>query len=352
MSSDQQLTGSGLVKRVQASMLGLQHHLEGNSIITRTPVEQIGTVNGHNITVKREDMQSIGSFKIRGAYNAIRRADPKVAMKGLTTASAGNHSQGFALTARALGYPATAFMPESTPINKQNATKALGAKVVLHGANFDEAQKFCLEYSRQHGLLYVPPFDHPDVIAGQGTAVLEALDQAPQATHLYIPIGGGGLMAGAIVATRWHKANVGNRIQKIIGVEAAGAASMAAAVHASKLVNLEVASTIAEGIKVRQVGQMAFQIVQQGIRDGLVELMVVEENEIKQAMMLQKAITNCMPEGAGAVALAGVLSNSKGNADRQEALVISSGCNIDSVLASQIERETTLPAGLRKLAMC
>jgi threonine dehydratase len=352
MATNKQLDSTPLVKQIRSSMLDLQRHLEGNSIITRTPVEQIGTVNGQNITVKREDMQSIGSFKIRGAYNAIRRADPKVAMKGLTTASAGNHSQGFALTARAMGYPAIAFMPESTPLTKQNATKALGAKVVLHGANFDEAQKFCLEYSQQHGLMYIPPFDHPDVIAGQATAILEALDQAPQATHLYIPVGGGGLLAGAIVAAQWHKANVGNRVQRIIGVEAAGAASMAAAVKANQLVNIDISPTIAEGIKVRQVGQMAFDIVQQGIKAGLVELMSVEEAEIKQAMVLQKAITNRLPEGAGATSLAGALSSSRHNVKGQEALVISSGCNIDSVLARQIENETILPAGLRKLALC
>lgn len=339
-----------LTQQILSSMLDLEQHLKSNKLILRTPVEQIGTINGQNITVKREDLQSIGSFKIRGAYNAIRLADPVVARKGLVTASAGNHSQGFARSAKAFGYPATAFMPESTPLTKQKATRALGAKVVLVGANFDEAQAHCLEYSRHHGLLYIPPFDHPDVIAGQATAILEALGQAPQATHLYIPIGGGGLMSGAIIATQWHKAHIGNRIQKIIGVEATGAASMAAAVLANKLVNLDSIHTIAEGINVRQVGQMAFSIVQQAVKDGLVELMTVKDAEIKQAMVLQKAVTNRMPEGAGATALAGVLNNPR-TSSGQEALVISSGRNIDSILASQIEDEISLPGNLQRLVL-
>ncbi|HWZ66009.1 MAG TPA: pyridoxal-phosphate dependent enzyme [Patescibacteria group bacterium] len=339
-----------LTKQILSSMLDLQKHLKNNEFILRTPIDKIRTTNGRNITVKREDLQSIGSFKIRGAYNAIRLADSDIAKKGLVTASAGNHSQGFARSAKAFGYPAIAFMPQSTPLTKQKATRALGAKVVLIGANFDEAKAHCLEYSRKHGLLYIPPFDHPDVMAGQATAVLEALGQAPQTTHLYVPVGGGGLLAGAIVATQWHKKHIGNKVQKIIGVEAAVAASMAAAVLANKPINLDSARTIAEGINVRQVGQMAFDIAQQAVNDGLVELMEVDDDEIKQAMVLQKSVTNLMPEGAGATALAGALKASS-NSD-QKALVISSGCNIDSILANQIEAETPIQASLQQLAVC
>jgi threonine dehydratase len=200
------------------------------------------------VYIKPENLQRTGAFKIRGAYNKIMKMDDESKSRGLIASSAGNHAQGVAYAAQQLGVKATIVMPAHTPLIKVDATKALGADVVLHGEVYDDAYKKAVELQKEHGYTFVHPFDDEDVIEGQGTIALEILKELPDTDIILVPVGGGGLISGIACAAKKINPTV-----KIIGVEPEGAASALAAINEDRIVSLNEAVTIADGTAVNNM---------------------------------------------------------------------------------------------------
>jgi threonine dehydratase len=277
---------------------------------------------GSRIWLKREDHQSIFSFKLRGAYNKMARLSPEVAAAGVITASAGNHAQGVALSARRLGIPARIVMPVTTPPIKIEAVTALGAEVVLHGDTYDEAHDLALRQVEEEGLLYVHAYDDRDVIAGQGTIGVEILRQhAGPIDAIFVPVGGGGLIAGVAAYVKHLRPDTA-----IIGVEPADAACLHAALRDGKRTILDRVGIFADGAAVRQVGEEPFRIA----RDRIDGVICVDTDEICAAILDIFEDTRTIAEPAGALAVAGLKQyvEEKGISD-QIFVSIVSGANIN-----------------------
>lgn len=284
---------------------------------------------GYPLLFKCENLQTTGAFKLRGAMNFMTARDRSELAQGVTAASAGNHAQGVAYAADLLGVPAKIFMPESTPPQKVQATRDLGAEVVLTGANFDESFAAAQADSNQHGTVFIHPFDDPLVMAGQGTIGLEILKDLPDIANLLVPIGGGGLLAGITTAIKEHNPQV-----RIIGVESAAAPCMYRAVHDNRISEVPLSTTIADGIAVKKAGQMTTPIIQNLVDD----LVLVEEEEIALAIVSLLEKSKLLVEGAGAVPLAALL-NGRAKEIRGKTVCLLSGGNIDvRTLALVVER--------------
>jgi threonine dehydratase len=278
---------------------------------------------------KCENLQRTGSFKIRGACNFLHNQTDENRRRGVITASAGNHAQGVAFAATEFGIPALVVMPENTPLAKVLATREYGAEVVLHGASFDEAVNQARQLETERGMLFVPAFDHPLVMAGQGTVGLEILEDLPDADTLLVPIGGGGLIAGIATAAKAHKPTL-----RIIGVEAAGAPTALLSRRKGEIVTLAAARSLADGIVIKRLGEQTFPIIEALVDD----IVSVEEEEIAQAIvsLLEKA--KLVVEGAGAVTLAALLYGRK-TLQPGKTVCILSGGNIDvQTIARVVER--------------
>ena len=270
-------------------------------VAAETPLDHAHTLSarlGSPLLLKREDLQPIFSFKIRGAFNKIRLlADSGVT--GVVTASAGNHAQGVALSARHLGLPACIVMGRATPQIKVDAVARLGARIVLHGDTYDEAAVHATSFATETGFAYVHPFDDLDVIAGQGTVGMEILRQhTGPLSAVFVPVGGGGLIAGVGTYVRYLRPDV-----KIIGVEAEGAASMTRAVAAKRRVRLplDTLDLFADGTAVRQVGKESFRLARRCID----EMVTVNVDEICAAVKDVFDDTRVLAEPSGALAVAG-----------------------------------------------
>jgi threonine dehydratase len=310
-----------LKKRVRLTELIHSHHFS----------EKLG----FPLYFKCENLQRTGSFKIRGAMNFMTAQSREALAGGVITASAGNHAQGVAFSADLLGVKATVFMPESTPPQKVFATRDYGAEVVLTGRNFDEAYAAALEAGKKSGALFVHPFDDPLVMAGQGTIGLEVLDQLPDLAAILVPIGGGGLISGIATAIRESHPQV-----RIIGVEAAAAPSMHFSLKKGEIVEAPLTVSLADGIAVKRVGENTFPIVR-----GLVdEVVLVEEEEIAQAIVALLERTKLLVEGAGAVTLAALLYG-KIPAVAGKTVSLLSGGNIDVKTISVVVERGLLAAG-------
>jgi len=275
---------------------------------------------GHEVWLKREDTQPVFSFKLRGAYNKIASLTPDQRSAGVVAASAGNHAQGVALAASRFGCRAVIVMPKTTPEIKVEAVRALGGEVILEGDNYDEAAAFALTYCLDGGMTYVHPYDDPDVIAGQGTVALEILRQLPDFDAVFVPIGGGGLIAGigsvikALRPATW-----------IIGVEPEDAASMKAALEHGSPVELDHVGRFADGVAVKKVGALTFKIGKEVID----EIVTVSNDEICGAIKEIFEDRRAIVEPAGALAYAGLKKWST-KADRPMTLVaIACGANIN-----------------------
>ena len=218
----------------------------------------------NQVFLKPENLQRTGAFKIRGAYNKIVKLDEESKKKGLIASSAGNHAQGVAYAAKALGVKATIVMPAHTPLIKVEATEAYGANVVLAGEVYDESYKKAVELQQEHGYTFVHPFDDEDVMEGQGTIALEILEELPDTDIILVPIGGGGLISGIACAAKQMKPTI-----KIIGVEPEGAASALAAINEDKVVSLKEAVTIADGTAVKTIGDKTFDYIKEYV-DGII----------------------------------------------------------------------------------
>jgi threonine dehydratase len=290
-------------------------------VIRPTPVEQshaISELVGRPVLFKPEHRQRTGSFKIRGAYNHIARLPPH---GEVVAASAGNHAQGVALAASKCGLAATIFMPENAPLPKVAATRGYGATVRLEGANVDASMAAASEHVARHGGHLVPPFDDPLVIAGQGTVGLEIAREAPEATVVVVPVGGGGLLAGVAAALAACRPEI-----RVIGVEAAGAAAMRAAMDAGQRTTLASVNTMADGIANRTVSELTLAHVQAFVDD----VIMVSEEEISRAVLLSLERVKAVVEPAGAVGLAALLSGRiPGDGP---AVTILSGGNVDPLL--------------------
>lgn len=295
---------------------------------------------GLPVYFKCENLQRTGSFKIRGALNFLL-CQPREALEpGVITASAGNHGQGVAFAARLLGIHSTVFMPESTPLQKVHAVRDLGAEIVLIGSNFDEAKTAARERSNATGSLFVHPFEEPLVMAGQGTIGLELLAELPDLSTIIVPIGGGGLISGIATAIRESHPRV-----RIIGVETSVAPAMHFSLKRGRLMETPVGMSLADGIAIKRPGEAAFRI----IRDLVDEVVLVEEEEIAQAIMLLLEQSKLLVEGAGAVSLAALLHGKIARPEGKTVCLLSGG-NIDvKTIATVVERG--LVAGGRYLKL-
>jgi threonine dehydratase len=278
---------------------------------------------------KCENLQRTGAFKIRGALNFMTSQPRENLANGVITASAGNHAQGVAFSADLLGVRAVVYMPETTPPQKVFATRDYGAEVVLTGKNFDEAYAAAQKYQQDTGALFVHPFDDPLVMAGQGTIGLELLNELPDLANILVPIGGGGLIAGIATAIKETHPQV-----RIIGVEAAAAPSMHYSLERGRITEVPLAVSLADGIAVKRVGQRTFPIV----RELVDEVVLVEEEEIAQAIVGLLERSKLLVEGAGAVTLAALLNRRVKDLSGKTVCLLSGG-NIDvKTIAIVVER--------------
>ena len=282
---------------------------------------------GNDVYIKPENLQRTGSFKLRGAYNKISKLTDAEKACGVIAASAGNHAQGVALAAQRLGIKAVIVMPRHTPLIKVEATRQYGAEVVLAGEVYDEAYEKACELQREHGYVFVHPFDDEDVIEGQGTIALEILEELPNADIILVPIGGGGLISGVAAAAKLKNPQI-----KIIGVEPEGAASAKAAVAEGKPVNLPSVSTIADGAAVKLIGTRDLDYIQTYVD----EIVTVSDYELMEAFLLLAEKHKIIGENAGLLSVAGL---KKLRVRGKTVVSILSGGNIDVLtIASMITK--------------
>lgn len=290
---------------------------------------------GAPLYFKCENLQRTGSFKIRGATWFLACQDASRLKAGVITASAGNHAQGVALAARQAGIDATVVMPQTTPLAKILATRDYGAEVILQGFGYDEAAAHARELEQAQNLLYVPAFDHPLIIAGQGSIGLEILEDLPEVETLVVPIGGGGLISGIASAVKTQRPQV-----RIVGVEAAGAAAALQSRRAGRRVRLPEAQSLADGIALKTLGEETFPIIEALVDD----LVTVEEEAIARAIVTLLEKAKLVTEGAGAVGLAALFGEGP-PIHRGSTVCVLSGGNIDVQTLSRVVERGLLEEG-------
>ncbi|MBS9783116.1 MAG: threonine ammonia-lyase, biosynthetic [Pasteurella sp.] len=269
-------------------------------LVQITPLQKMEKISerlNNHIFIKREDRQVVHSFKLRGAYAMISSLKPEQKQAGVIAASAGNHAQGVAYSAKYQNIKALIVMPENTPSIKVEAVKHFGGEVLLYGANFDEAKEKALALSKELGMVFIPPFDHHKVIAGQGTIGLELLQQKSNIDRIFVPIGGGGIAAGIAVFIKKMLPEV-----KVIGVESKDSACLSEALKVGKPVNLDEVGRFADGVAVKRIGDETFRLCQKYLDD----VVLVNSDEVCTAMKDIFENVRAVPEPSGAVSLAGL----------------------------------------------
>ncbi len=287
----------------------------------------LSEVTGMRIFCKLENLQRTGSFKERGARNALLLLDGGQKQRGVIAASAGNHALGLAYHGRLLNIPVTVVMPRFAPLVKLNTCQRLGANVILHGATFLEAKDHARALCGERGLTYIHGYDDPAIIAGQGTMGLEILEQVPDVEAIVIPLGGGGLLAGVALAVKTLRPEV-----QIIGVEPEGAAKFAAAVQAGHPVQIHCQPTLADGLAVPDIGANAFPIA----RDRIDKLVTVDEDEIALAILRIVELEKAIVEGSGASGLAACLAGKLPELAGRRVVLPFCGGNIDPAILSRV----------------
>lgn len=291
-------------------------------IVTETPLERAALLSDrldNTLWLKREDTTDVKSFKVRGAYNMMAKAGHSAMANGVVAASAGNHAQGVALSAQVLGVEATIVMPAVTPEIKVQAVRRRQAKTILHGDNFDQAKEKALEIAEKEGKLFVPPFDHPDVIAGQGTVGLELIRQIADVDVIFVPVGGGGLIAGIATVLKRLRPQV-----KIVGVEPEDANGMYQSLQKGERVTLKSVGTFADGVAVIEVGEETFRLC----KDLVDEVVLVNTDEICAAIKDVFEDTRSILEPAGALAVAGAKAwVTREGVKRKQLVAVTSGAN-------------------------
>ena len=292
MSVDKQLDAQGYLKKILLARI--------YDLVKVTPLQKLDNLSsrlGVNVMLKREDYQKIHSFKLRGAYHKIKNLDDAALKAGIITASAGNHAQGVALSAKQLGIKATIVMPTTTPDLKIDAVRNYGAEIVLYGDSFNESYDYAQQCAKKKGLTMIPPYDDPDVIAGQGTIAHEIIGQCDSIDTIYVQIGGGGLAAGIAVYIKSLLPHI-----KVIGVESEGSACMKAALKAGKPVDIGYVSHFADGVAVSKAGTETFRVLSKYLDD----IVTCSNDEICAAMKDIFDDTRAIAEPSGALSLAGL----------------------------------------------
>ena len=288
-----------------------------------TPLEYSHTfseMTGAEVHLKLETFQRTGSFKIRGATNRIATLSEADREAGIVTASAGNHAQGVALAASRLGVDSVVVMPEDAPVSKVEATRDYGAEVVLHGVDYDEAAARAREIEKEQGRYYLHAFDDWAVMAGQGTLGLEVVEDCPGVETVVIPVGGGGLISGVATAVKDYDPEI-----RVVGVQAAGAASLPESLERGERVTLDSVDTIADGIATRSVGERTFRVIQERVD----EVVTVAEADIAVALTALLERSKTLVEGAGAVPLAALLTGAFEYDEDETVVPMLCGGNID-----------------------
>lgn len=297
--------------------------------VLRTPMvfsPALSQMFAGEIHLKMENLQKTGSFKIRGALNTIMSQTGHLPPLGVVAASAGNHGQGVALAARQCGVPATILMPLGASISKQEATRNYGGKVILEGRTVSESIAAARQLAAE-GRLFIHPFDDPRIIAGQGTVALEILADLPDVETILVPVGGGGFIAGIALAAKQLSSTV-----NIIGVETANCPSASAALRQRKVVSVPGQASIADGINVRQIGRIPFEIIRAQVDD----IVSVDEDSIAAAVLLLMERKKIVAEGSGAAPLAALMSGAVKLARGHKTALLISGGNLDSPLLGRI----------------
>ncbi len=308
-----------------------------DGISRTTPLEGSRALSdrvGGQVWLKCENLQRTGSFKIRGAYVRIARLTPEERSRGVVAASAGNHAQGVALAASLLGCTATVFMPSAAPLPKVAATSAYGATIRLGGATLEEALAAAGRFAEETGAVLIHPFDHVDVIAGQGTVGLEILEQCPDVRTIVVGTGGGGLVSGIAAVVHALRPEV-----EVVAAQAAGAAAFPASLEAGEPVALASMTTMADGIAVGCPGEVTFRHV----RDLVDRVVTVDDDALSRALLLSLERAKLVVEPAGAAALAAVMEDP--TAFAPPVVVVLSGGNIDPLLLSKVVRHGLIAAG-------
>lgn len=308
-----------------------------SGVARTTPLEGSRYLSGlvsAPVHLKCENLQRTGSFKVRGAYVRIAGLRPEERAAGVVAASAGNHAQGVALAASLLGVRSTVFMPVGAPLPKIAATREYGAEVRMEGQVVDETLDAARRYAEETGAVFIHPFDHPDIIAGQGTVGLEILEQCPEVRTIVVGVGGGGLAAGVALAVKSVRSDV-----RVIGVQAEGAAAYPPSLRAGRPVVLDSVATMADGIKVGCPGDVPFGI----IRDLLDDVHTVTEDELSRALLLCLERAKQVVEPAGASPVAALLARPE--AFEGPVVAVLSGGNVDPLLMERILRHGMSAAG-------
>ena len=328
------------------SLRQAQQRLRG--VAARTPLIQYfppgkPSAGAHDrvLRIKPESLQPIGSFKLRGAYNKIATLSDAERQRGVITYSSGNHAQGVAYAARAMGVRATIVMPRNAPKVKMDATRALGAEVVTVGLASSERRMKAEELARQHGYAIVPPYDDEQIVSGQGTVGLEIFEDLPEVDVVLVPIGGGGLVSGIAAALKLSGSKA-----KIIGVEPELANDAQQSLRAGKIVTLpaeRVSSTLADGLRTQSIGDLNFEIIRQYVDD----IVTVEEDEIREAMRRMMSETRMVVEPSGAVTFAAYLFHESELPAGRNVVAVMSGGNIEPALLAQVMTENDAVSAVR-----
>jgi len=324
--------GAGPVDEVPtvtlADIQAARRVLKGTALVT--PMEGsrwLSALCGHEVKIKCENLQRTGSFKIRGAYLRMAKLTDEERARGVVAASAGNHAQGVALAAQLLGIKATVFMPSGAPLPKERATRGYGASIEFVGTTIDECLVRACEFEAETGAVLIHPFDHPDIVAGQGTCGLEILEQAPDVKTVIVPTGGGGFLAGIAIAIKAQRSDV-----RVVGVQAETAAAYPASLKAGKPLPVEHMLTMADGIAVGCPGHVPFQAIQSSVD----EITTVSEESLSKALLALIERAKVVVEPAGAAAVAALMDAPE--EFEGPIVVVLSGGNIDPLLLMRVIR--------------
>ncbi len=310
-----------------------------HGIAVRTPLfEWTGTSDQRELFLKLENLQPIGAFKLRGAYNKVAALSNDERRRGVISYSSGNHAQGVAYAARALGVKAIIVMPSNAPKNKLEATAALGAEIVIVGPSSEERRLCAEQLGAEHGYAIVPPYNDEKIIAGQGTVGLEILEDLPNVETVLVPVGGGGLISGVAAAIKLSPPQPGQTRVKVIGVEPELAADARASLRAGHIVSFpaeQVSQTLADGLRTQSVGAINFE----HIRAYADEIISVTEGEIRESMRALSANAKTVAEPSGAVAPAAFFFHADELPNSKINVAVISGGNIDPKLLGELRRD-------------
>jgi threonine dehydratase len=307
-----------------------------HGIAVRTPLfEWTGAVDQRKLFLKLENLQPIGAFKLRGAYNKVASLSDEERRRGVISYSSGNHAQGIAYAARALGVRAIIVMPSNAPKNKLDATAALGAEIVTVGPGSEERRLRAEQLAAEHGYAIVPPYNDEKIIAGQGTVGLEILEDLPNVETVLVPVGGGGLISGISAAIKLSNTELSHPQVKVIGVEPELAADAQASLRAGRIVSFpaeQVSQTLADGLRTQSIGAINFEHIRAYVDD----IVSVTEDEIREAMRALSANAKTLAEPSGAVAAAAFLFRSDELPKTTINVAVISGGNIDPKLLAEL----------------